>query len=164
MAAGNRFIRHPDLPAVLLPGRLPTDRPTEVPAAAKDDTSELAKTIGLDPLIQENARLAGGDGKLRAVGVWFRQLQFTNKLLVRDYMIRATGADVSSSIYPREGEDWLMVLSGVSESIEEIAIIAGKIGHDHDSTRILDKLGVIEVVVDNNLFIEGAADKMQDKS
>ncbi len=140
------------------------NRPADAPAAVKDDTAELAKTIGLEPLIQENARLAGGDGKTRAVGVWFRQLQFTNKLLVRDYMIRATGADISSSIYPRDGEDWLMVLSGVTEPIEEIAIIAGKIGHDRDSTRILAKLGVIEVVVDNNLFIEGAADKMQDKT
>jgi hypothetical protein len=145
-------------------GVVSNDRPADAPAAAKDDTSELAKTIGLDPLIQENARLAGGEGKFRAVGVWFRQLQFTNKLLVRDYMIRATGADVSSSIYPRDGEDWLMVLSGVNIPIEEIAIIAGKIGHDSESTRILDKLGVVEVVVDNSLFIEGAADKMQDKA
>lgn len=145
-------------------GVVTSPRPVEAEAPVKDDTSELAKTIGLEPLIQENARLASGDGKTRAVGVWFRQLQFTNKLLVRDYMIRATGADLSSSIYPRDGEDWLMVLSGVTEPIEEIAIIAGKIGHDSDSTKILSKLGVIEVVVDNNLFIEGAADKIQDKT
>lgn len=129
-----------------------------------DESADLARTIGLDPLIQENARLAAGDAKLKAIGVWFRQLQFSNKVLVKDYMIRATGADLSSSIYPRDDEDWLMVLSGVTLPIEEVAIIAGKIGHDHDSTRILEKLGVIEVMVDNNLFIEGPADKMQDKA
>jgi hypothetical protein len=133
------------------------------PVVLKDESTDLASVIGLQPLIKENALLASKDGS-KAIGIWFRQLQFTNKLLVRDYMIRVTGADVSSSIYPREGEDWLMVLTGVSAPIEEIAILAGRIGHDEDSTHILTKLGVIEVVVDNNVFVEGPADKLQDKS
>jgi hypothetical protein len=133
------------------------------PMVAKDESTDLASVIGLQPLIKENALLASKDGS-KAIGVWFRQLQFTNKLLVRDYMIRVTGADVSSSIYPREGEDWLMVLSGVSAPIEEIALLAGRIGHDQDSTHILTKLGVIEVVVDNSVFVEGPADKLQDKT
>jgi len=130
----------------------------------KDETAEIAKLIGLDPLVQENSRLASGGGSSRAVGIWFRQLRVSNKFLVRDYMIRATGADPSSSLYPRDGEDWLMVLSGVTDSIENIAEAASKVGHDRDSTRILPTISVIEVVVDNNLFVAGPADKLQDKS
>jgi len=142
---------------------LPTTRSPE-PGGATDETADLARQIGLDPLIQENARLVTSGSSARAVGIWFRQLRVSNKLLVRDYMIRTTGADPSSSIYQRDGDDWLMVLSGITDSIEEIAVIAGRIGHDRDATHILTKLGVIEVVVDNNFFVEGPADKLQDKS
>lgn len=134
------------------------------PVLQKDETEDLARQIGLEPLQKENALLASKGGGTRAIGIWFRQLRVSNKLLVRDYMIRSTGADVSSSIYPRDGEDWLMVLSGVTDNIEVIAEAAGKVGRDRDATRIHGKLGVIEVVVDNNLFVEGAPDKLQDKN
>ncbi len=137
-------------------------RESEAPKEVKDETSDLAKQIGLEPLIKENTMLST-NGSSRAFGVWFRQLRVSNKLLVRDYMIRSTGADLSSSIYPRDGEDWLMVLSGVPDNIDLIAEAAVKVGHDRESMRIHANLGVVEVVVDNNLFVEGDADKLQDK-
>jgi hypothetical protein len=138
-------------------------REPETPTESKDETSDLAKQIGLEPLIKENALLASNGGSGRAYGVWFRQLRVSNKLLVRDYMIRSTGADLSSSIYPRDGEDWLMVLSGVPDNLEVIAEKAAKVGHDPESMRIHADLGVVEVVVDNSLFVEGPPDKLQDK-
>ena len=158
------------LPFIFREGSVPLGKGISSPRSlepadeVKDETADLAREIGLDPLIQENSRLVTSGSNELAVGIWFRQLRTSNKLLVRDYMIRTTGADPSSSIYQRDGDDWLMVLSGVTDSIEEIAAIAGRIGHDRDSTHILTKLGVIEVVVDNNLFVEGPADKLQDKS
>ena len=142
----------------------PVAREPEAPKEVKEEISDLAKEIGLEPLIKENALLASNGGKSRAVGVWFRQLRVSNKLLVRDYMIRSTGADLSSSIYPRDGEDWLMVLSGVTDNLDVIAEAAAKVGHDRDSMRIHANLGVVEVVVDNNLFVEGPPDKLQDKA
>lgn len=134
-------------------------------AAPVDDSEKLAKSLGLEPLIAENLRLAekGGDAG-RAIGLWLREMKESNKLLIRDHLIRETGADPDSNLYVRDRGDWLMVLSGVKDPIEEIAAVAGKLGRSGKAERIYPELNLVEIVVDNAAFVEGPIEKLNDKS
>jgi len=140
-------------------------RQPEKTESVADKTAELARTIGLDPLIKENDAIAGSGNGTRAVGIWLRNLRLSSKTQVNDYLIRSTGADANSShLYPREHEEALMVLSGLKQPLEEVAVAAGKLGHDRDSIHVHPELNVVEVLVDNDIFLEGSYEKLQDKA
>lgn len=129
-----------------------------------EDSEKQAKSLGLEPLIAENLRLAEkGDGS-RAIGLWLREMKESNKLLIRDHLVRETGADPDSNLYVRDRGDWLMVLSGVKRPIEEIAAIAGGLGRNGKAERIYPELNLVEIVVDNSAFVEGPIEKLNDKS
>jgi hypothetical protein len=134
-------------------------------ATPVDDSEKLAKSLGLEPLIAENLRLAekGGDSG-RALGLWLREMKESNKLLIRDHLVRETGADPDSNLYVRDRGDWLMVLSGVKRPIEEIAAVAGKLGRGGKAERIYPELNLVEIMVDNSAFVEGPIEKLNDKS
>ncbi|HEY8962324.1 MAG TPA: hypothetical protein VIM57_08975, partial [Luteolibacter sp.] len=131
----------------------------------EEDSEKLAKSLGLEPLIAENLRLAekGGDTG-RAVGLWLREMKESNKLLIRDHLVRETGADPDSNLYVRDRGDWLMILSGVKRPIEEIAAIAGELGRGGKAERIYPELNLVEIVVDNSAFVEGPLEQLNDKS
>ena len=138
---------------------------TEEAAPPTEDPEKLAKSLGLEPLIAENLRLAEKGGNSgRAIGLWLREMKESNKLLIRDHLVRETGADPDSNLYVRDRGDWLMVLSGVKRPIEEIAAIAGKLGHGGKAERIYPDLNLVEILVDNAAFVEGPIEKLNDKS
>jgi len=139
----------------------PAARPV-VPDAAKATESEeiraLKAEIGYDPLAREIQRyesLPGNAGR-GAAGIWLRGLQEYHRLQIKDYIIRNTGADPSSHMYPRP-PDYLMVVSGVTDDLAELARLCERFG---EVGRILEPLRVVEVQVDNSRFVEGPQDKL----
>lgn len=152
------------LPATAGPPKQSTEKPV-VEEAPVDPNAELAARIRLEPLLEEAARLAAeGEGK-RAVAIWFRGMKDSNKYLVRDYVIKATGSSpVYSHIYPRGTEESLMILSGSPESNAQIAAAVRKLGSHAEATIIHEKLNVIEVNVDNSRFVTGPSEKLNNKN
>lgn len=121
----------------------------------------LKKEIQYEPLEKEIAyyaskpELAGRS----AAGIWLRGLQGSHKLKIRDYIVRSTGADPRSHIYPRE-QDYLLVVSGISGNVSELAKLCNRFG---EVKRVIDELRVIEVEVNNTSFDEGPLDKLSNK-
>jgi hypothetical protein len=132
-------------------------------ASVPDDPAlgELKKEIGYEPLEREIERyrnspaLAGRS----AAGIWLRGLEGYHRLQIKDYIVRNTGADPSSHMYPRI-PDYLMVVSGGPEDLSELARLCERFG---EVKRVIDDLRVIEVAVDNDSFLEGPLDKLTDR-
>ncbi|RYD48348.1 MAG: hypothetical protein EOP85_03730 [Verrucomicrobiaceae bacterium] len=116
--------------------------------------------IGTGPLVSEIEKLAREDSSQRAMGLWLRGLDNNNKLLVRDYILRVTNADPTSHLYPREGGDYLMVVTRISQTLQELSALAAAIG---PTERIYPDISVIEVQVRNENFVEGSLQKLSDK-
>lgn len=138
----------------------PKNRPLVVDAREDDSEEGLRRQIGIGPLEDEIKRLSEGDAKLHAYGVWLRDLNDSNRLSVRDYILRASGADPASHIYPRDGRDYLMVLTGVDKSLEEIGGVVARLGRN---LKVHPDLQVVEIQVDAQIFISGPLDKLTDK-
>ena len=127
----------------------------ESPGQTSDEKlEELKRAIGYAPLERELAKSAD------SAGIWLRDLQEYHKLQVRDYIVRSTGADPSSHMYPRS-PDYLLVVSGASADLDELARLCERFG---EVRRTVDPLRVIEVAVNNESFQEGPIDKMADPS
>ncbi len=126
----------------------------------EEATDQLRKRVGIQPLETEIHRLAASGSNLRAYGIWLRDMSESNRLFVRDYMLRSASASPSSVIYPRDNRDYLMVLTGLDKSIEEIAGITARIGKQ---PKIHPDLQLVEVKVDPSVFLEGPIDKLTDK-
>lgn len=140
------------------PDTLAMPEPGPKPVSSMDKLREL---IGDHPLVAEIKRAEQekpGSGR-NVAGLWLRGLEEQYKLQVRDYIIRSTGADSSSHLYPRGGGDFLMVVSGLRGGIHDLHEAAGRLGRVE---RVIDELQVVEVVVDNPSFIEGPFDKLTD--
>ncbi|MES2923449.1 MAG: hypothetical protein V4819_17980 [Verrucomicrobiota bacterium] len=146
----------------------PRDLATEPevnPQESTEDTTIVAlrTRIGTGPLVAEIDRLAkSGSGK-RAMGMWFRGLSESNKNLVKEYILRVTGADPSSHPYPRDGGDYLLVVTGVTQSIQELAELASVLGIMGKTEKIYPEISVIEVRVNNDIFVEGPIEKLSKK-
>ena len=131
--------------------QVPTEDPTIV---------ALRTRIGTGPLVAEIDRLAkAGTGK-RAMGLWLRGLSESNKNLVKEYILRSTGADPTSHPYPRDGGDYLLVVTGIDQSIQQLADLASVLGK---TGMIYPEISVIEVKVDNGIFVEGPIEKLSKK-
>lgn len=141
-------------------GSLATVDPTAVaphpivePAPVKgEDLEALKRQLVYDPV----ARARETDP--HAVGLWLRGLREFHRLQVRDYIIRNTGADPGSHMYPRSG-DYLMVVTGVTEDLSALARLCERFG---EVRRTVDELRVIEVAVNNSSFQEGPLEKLTD--
>lgn len=121
----------------------------------------LRTKIGTAPLVAEIQKLAlDGSGK-QAVGLWFRDLRESNRFLVRDYILRVTDADLSSHYYRRDGGDYLLVVTGISKSLPEIAKLTTALGR---TEKIYTDLSVIEIQVNKDIFIEGSIKKLSEKN
>lgn len=121
---------------------------------------QIRNLVGITPLETEIRRLAESGSPLRVYGIWLRDMSPSNRLSVRDYLLRATNGSPTSVIYPRDGRDYLMVLTGLDKTIEQVAEAASKIGR---LSAIHQNLQVIEVKVDASIFVEGPIDKLTDK-
>ncbi|MEI7910768.1 MAG: hypothetical protein WCK77_14115 [Verrucomicrobiota bacterium] len=122
--------------------------------------SKLRQLIGTDPLTGEAAKLAAEGGGTHAYGLWLRGLDESNKLLVRDYLLRVAAAAPSSHPYPRGRNDYLMVVTGVTIPIEKLAELAAPLG---ELSQIYREIDVIEIRVNNGNFISGPVDKLADR-
>ncbi|WAC18110.1 hypothetical protein OVA24_12765 [Luteolibacter sp. SL250] len=137
-----------------------TSTPKKESSPEEEGIDQLKKRIGIQPLETEIHRLAQSGSDLRAYGIWLRDMSESNRLFVRDYMLRTAAASPSSVIYPRDNRDYLMVLTGLDKSIEEIAAITARIGQQ---PKIHPDLQLMEVRVDPSVFLEGPLDKLTDK-
>jgi hypothetical protein len=143
-----------------IPDVFEKSRPLEVVQEASD-TQALRNRIGTDPLVKEINRLAREGSQKQAVGLWLRGLSEMNRLLVRDYIFRTTGADPSSAnYYPRGNNDFLMVVTGARQSLQELAEVTSALGH---TEKIYPEISVIEVRVNNENFSEGPIEKLSKK-
>jgi hypothetical protein len=137
------------------------DRTTE--EEANDAALDLQSRIGMGPLVSEIEKMTTeGSGK-SAVGLWLRGLSYNQRFLVRDYMIRIVGAtpSPSSHLYPRDGGDYLLLLSGVTKSIQELAEAASVLGNIENT---YSDISVIEVRIDSRVFLEAPLEQLTDKS
>ncbi len=129
--------------------------------ALKSDVSELSLIIGTKPLEDEIERLTSEGSTRKAVGLWLRDMSEQNRFLIRDYILRATGADPQSHYYPREEGNFLMVVTGVTMTLDEMAAIAEKLGSIEN---IYPAISVIEVKVNDENFVEGSLQQLTDKT
>ena len=142
---------------VVEPPKTPRDQPDD----ADPTFSALKRELGYEQVQKEIERhknspeLAGKS----AAGIWLRGMEGYHRLQIRDYIIRNTGADPSSHIYPRT-PDYLMVVSGVSQDLSELARLCERFG---EVKRVIDELRVIEVAVDNESFKEGPLEKLTNR-
>ena len=117
----------------------------------------LKNKIGTGPLDSELERLAREGSSRRAVGLWLRGMSEPNKFLVMDYILRVTDADPTSHFYPRDGGDYLLVVTGINCTLQELADAAAALGH---TEKIYPDLSVIEIRVRNENFVEGSIEKL----
>lgn len=122
---------------------------------------KLRERIGMRPLEQELERLASTENPLRAYGISLIGLEESNRIAVRDYMLRISSADPTSHIYPRERGNYLFVITGLEINIEELAALGAPLG----KVRLIEpELSLIEILVDNGVFLEAPSDKLIDHS
>ncbi len=144
---------------------------------------DLNKTLGIDPLInqeqgldpiqalrerfltqpmekEQNLLIAKNSDK-KTYGIYLTEMLGRNKLNARDYLVRETLAGISSHPYPRNGNNHLVVLTEVGMDFDQVSDIAGKLGKVSETH---PDINVIVVKVDNELFVAGSADKLNDKT
>ena len=131
----------------------------EVEVVSDDPFEDLKEEMHYEPV--EEALAAYGptyeaQGKT-AVGVWLRDLRDFNKLQVVEYLTRSTNASGDSWLYPRGSDDFLMVLIDVENDIEKVAKLCGRFG---EVARVIEDIRVIEVKVENESFVQGALEKL----
>jgi hypothetical protein len=133
--------------------------PTE--AQAVDPIRALRERFVTQPLENEQIRLADSITGKKAYGIYITEMLGRNKLTARDYLIRETGANLSSHPFPRSGDNYLMVLAEVEMDFDQVADIAGKLGKTSET---YPEIGVVVVKVDNEQFISGSAEKLNDRN
>ncbi|MBK1827656.1 hypothetical protein JIN81_11550 [Haloferula rosea] len=127
----------------------------------EDPYAELKSEIGYSKLA-EALEVYGADGVSQgktAVGVWVRDIRLFNLDQVFNFLVRSTGASAESWSYPRPPSDHLVVLRDVPPGLTSIAELCDEFG---SVERVIDELNLIEVKVDNQTFLQGELDKMQD--
>lgn len=125
-----------------------------------DSETALRERFATKPLEAEQERMESSGGGKKAYGIYLTDLVQRNIYTVRDFLIRDVMAGPSSHPYPRDKGHYLMVLTEVSMDIAEVAEIAGRLGTTRE---IHPEIGVIVVSVDNEQFVDGAADKLNNK-
>jgi hypothetical protein len=136
-----------------------TPRP-QAEISASEKISELRNRIGTGPLVMEIERLAGEGSTKQAVGLWLRGMREQHRFLVRDYILRVTGADPQSHYYSRGGGDFLMVVTGIKQTLEEVGSIAAVFGTVEN---VYKNISVVEVRVNNENFVGESIEKLTDK-
>jgi hypothetical protein len=155
------FFTRNEIPIVSAPPKHANPQQPVLPDTTPNATDELRKRFITTPLEKEQQRLALQNNAGSAYGIYITNLMGRNKLTARDFLIRETGADVTSHPYPRDNNNYLMILNGVTKPIGEVAAIAGKLG---TTDEIHPDIGVVVISVNNQLFVPGSAEKLNDKS
>jgi len=135
--------------------------PIENPEQGTDLVQELRKRFITQPLEKEQNRLAESNSSKKAYGIFLTDMLGRNKLNARDYLVRETLANPSSHPYPRDGNNHLIVLTDIEMDFDQVANIADKLGK---VTETHPEISVIVVKVNNELFVAGSAEKLNDKN
>ncbi len=130
------------------------------PVQSADALELLRATIGTDPLTTEAALLAEQGGQKHAYGLWLRGLGDGDKLLVRDYLVRTVAADPTSRGYPRGPGEVLMVVSGVTVTLDQLAERVAPVG---EVVAIHREIDVIEVRVNPANFETSPIEELWDR-
>lgn len=138
----------------------PTPTPRPETASSANETTDLRNRIGTGPLVMEIERLAGEGSTKQAVGLWLRGMREQHRFLVKDYILRVTGADPQSHYYSRGDGDFLMVVTGINQSLDEVAAIASVLG---SLENVYKDIAVVEVRVNNESMVSGSIEKLTDK-
>ena len=131
------------------------------PVEDVDPLVGLREHFGTKPLEVERSRLEKEGGRTNAFGIYLTNLVQRNIYIARDYLTRETEAAESSHPYPRDDGDYLMLLTGVEMDIDTVAKIAGNLGAVVETH---PELGVIVVKVENEQFVAGSAEKLNDET
>ncbi len=134
--------------------------PTQFPEMEKDPIAELRERFTTKPLEEEQERLAQEGGNRKAFGIYLTNLVQRNIYTARDFLIRDTGAGPSSHPFPRDGGDYLVILTEVEIPLDEVVEVAGKLGEVQETH---EEIGVVVVRVDNAQFLAGSAEKLNNK-
>jgi hypothetical protein len=137
----------------------PVEAPKEIEEAP--ELVDLRNRLGTQPLEEEISRLKADDSTRQAVGLWLKGLREQNRFLVRDYVLRVTGADQQSHYYPRGGGDFLMVVTGITTSMDELVELCKPLG---EVGKIYSELPVLEIKVRNENFVENPIEKLNNKA
>ena len=121
---------------------------------------KLKEKFGTNPLEAEQTRLTAKGDDLKAYGIYITNLIQRNKYTARDFLIRESEADVSSHLYPRDDGDYLLVLSEVAGSFEQVSKTAAMLGAITESH---PELGIVVIRADNEQFVSGSAEKLNNK-
>lgn len=136
-------------------------QPRQVPGSTESsEIIRLREEIGTAPLAKEIDRLAKLKSDKHAIGLWLRGMNESNRYVVMDYVVRVTGAELSSHFYPRDNGDFLLVVTGISTSMHELAEFASVLG---DIVKIHQELSIVEVKVHNDNFLAGPIDTLSNK-
>ncbi len=122
-----------------------------------DPLDDLKTRFGLDPLESEQTRLEEKGGRAKAYGIYLTNLVRRNMYTARDYLIREAEAGPSSHPYPRDDGNYLMLLTEVTTDFASLANIAANLGSVEETH---PELGVIVVKVENDQFVAGSAEKL----
>lgn len=151
---------HQSLSKQPIPPSAPDNTQSSTKPSESTEISQLRQLIGTDPLVEENQRLALAGSAHRAIGLWLRDMSEQHRYLIRDYILRTTGADPQSHYFPRGNGNFLMVVTGTTIPIEELAKLAAPLGKVE---KIHKEIQVIEVKVKNENFIEGPIEKLNNR-
>ncbi len=133
----------------------------EIESDPADPIQLLRERFMTRPLETEQKRLIASNIDKQAYGVYLTGMLGRNKLNARDYLIRETLAGVTSHPFPRDLNDYLMVLTEVEMDIEQVARVAGKLG---EITETHPEINLIVVKVDNEKFVGETDDKLSDQT
>jgi hypothetical protein len=129
--------------------------------SAEDATlAEMRARIGTGPLVAEIERLKKVGSKKRAFGLWVRGLNGGNRYLLENYIMQTTHADYLSHFFPRENGEYLFVVTGITQTLQELAATASILGN---TEKIYPDLSVIQLVVENDVFVESPMEKLSNK-
>lgn len=126
-----------------------------------DPILALRERFLTQPLENEQKRLAASSTDKKVYGIYLTELLDRNKLTARDYLVRETLASLSSHPYPRNSNQYLLVLTEVEMNFDEVAYIAGTLGK---VTETHPEISLMVVQVDNEHFVAGSTEKLNDKT
>lgn len=128
---------------------------------AIDPIQALRERFLTQPLENEQKRLTAGKSDRKAYGIYLTDMLDRNKLTARDYLVRESNAGMSSHPYPRNNNNYLLVLTEADIDFDAVVAIAGTLGK---VTETHPEIGVMVVQINNELFVAGSTEKLNDTS
>ena len=91
-------------------------RPDVLPGQTHDEVLEEMGYVVVERARAEQLASGGEEAAGQVVAIWLRGVKEVSKVELKDYLIRVSGANDYSHLYPRSKGDFLMVLQGAQIS------------------------------------------------